>query len=156
MMNVAAVLTIISFVALQRNASIDLTRLFMNESESRYLAKPFETLIQQSMLLALLAGSVIFSLWNAELIGGSAEAEDSKSQVYIVCECSIVICVVWLISGGLVLRKAQQTIRRWREVEETATDVDYLRLKEQQYERLYYQVSRNPMLEMPMELIDEL
>ena len=44
-MNVAAVLTIISFVALQRNASIDLTRLFMSESESRYLAKPFETLI---------------------------------------------------------------------------------------------------------------
>ena len=154
MMNVAAVLTIISFVALQRNASIDLTRLFMSESESRYLAKPFETLIQQCMLLALLAGSVIFSLWNAEMIGNAAE--DSKSQVYIVCECSIVICVVWLIAGGLVLRKAQQTIRRWREVEETATDVDYLRLKEQQYERLYYQVSRNPLLEMPMELIDEL
>ena len=44
-MNVAAVLTIISFVAIQRNASIDLTKLFMQESESRYLAKPFETLI---------------------------------------------------------------------------------------------------------------
>ena len=41
-------------------------------------------------------------------------------------------------------------------MEETATDTDYLKLKEQQYERLYYQVSRNPQMDIPIELIEEL
>ena len=63
---------------------------------------------------------------------------------------------VWLVAGAVVLRKAKYQIRRWREIEETATDVAYLKLKEQQYERLYYQKSRNPQLELPAEMIDEL
>lgn len=41
-------------------------------------------------------------------------------------------------------------------MEQTATDTDYLKLKEQQYERIYYQVSRNPQMDIPIELIDEL
>ena len=64
-MNVASVLIIVCFVALQRNASIDLSKLFINEEQRKYLSRPFETLIHQSVLLALLAGSVVFSLWNA-------------------------------------------------------------------------------------------
>lgn len=102
LMNVAAVLALVSFVALQRNTSIDMAQAFMSPDESRFLTKPFETLCQQSILLALLAGSVIFSLWNAELLDPS-----SNSQVYIACECSIVICLLWLAAGGLLLRKAQ-------------------------------------------------
>lgn len=43
-MNVAAVLALVSFVALQRNASIDLAQTFMSPDESRFLSKPFETL----------------------------------------------------------------------------------------------------------------
>ena len=64
--------------------------------------------------------------------------------------------IVWLVAGAIVLRKAKYQIRRWREIEETATDIAYLKLKEQQYERLYYQKSRNPQLELPTEMIDEL
>lgn len=44
-MNVASVLTIVSFVALQRNSSIDLAKLFIREEQRRYLSKPFGTLI---------------------------------------------------------------------------------------------------------------
>ena len=67
-MNVAAVLVIVSFVALQRNSAIDLARIFLQGEESRFLKKPFDTLLQQSVLVAVLAGSVIFSLWNAEIL----------------------------------------------------------------------------------------
>ena len=74
----------------------------MMGEESRFLAKPFETLCQQSILLTLLACSVTFSLWNAELL----DPQKSKTEVYIACECSIVICMLWLLAGGLVLRKA--------------------------------------------------
>ena len=66
------------------------------------------------------------------------------TSIYIASECSMLITVCWLASGALVLRKAQHQIESWRQMEETATDTDYLKLKEQQYERLYYQVSRNP------------
>ena len=41
-------------------------------------------------------------------------------------------------------------------MEENATNGDYLKAKEEQYERLYYQLSRNPNMEIPSKLIDEM
>ena len=60
------------------------------------------------------------------------------TSLYIACECSIIITICWLASGGLVLRQAQRQIKTWRTIEEGATDLDNIKLKEQQYERLYY------------------
>ena len=50
--------------------------------------------------------------------------------MYIASECSIVVLICWLVSGGLLLRSAQNQICEWRVFEETATDVDYIQLKE--------------------------
>lgn len=80
-MNVAAVISILCFVALQRNKSIDLSAFFIREN---HLKGAFDTMCQQSVLLSLFSASVILSLWNMELL---VEA----TSVYIAFECSIII-----------------------------------------------------------------
>lgn len=88
------------------------------------------------MLLALLVGSVIFSLWNVGLL--AASPENSNKEVNIAAECGIAVCFIWMAAGGLLLRRAQDQIARWRKIEDTATDVKYLEIKQKEYERLYY------------------
>jgi hypothetical protein len=145
-MNVSALLFIMIGVALQRNKKIDLPSMFVSEAA---LKPAFETLCQQSLILALFCGAVILTMWNLELL---VEA----TSIYVACECSILVLLCWLAQGGLLLRRAEQQIIQWRSYEETATDLDYLKLKEQQYERLYYQKSRNPGMPIPSEMINEM
>lgn len=133
-MNVAAVVAIISFVALQRNKSMELASFFIEEES---LKVAFTTLCSQSVLLTAFSASIILSLWNMEMLV-------ETTSLYIACECSLIITICWLLSGALVLRKAERQIKNWRSIEEGATDLENIKLKEQQYERLYYQVSRNP------------
>ena len=95
-MNISAVLAIICFVAVHRNKSTDLSSFFIKEKN---LKEAFDTLISYSALLAAFAGTVIFSLWNMELL-------TEANSVYVTFECSIVIVLCWLISGGLLLHKA--------------------------------------------------
>jgi hypothetical protein len=47
-------------------------------------------------------------------------------------------------------------MQKWRSLEENATDSGYLKRKEEQYERLYYRMSRNPEMSVPQELIEEM
>lgn len=145
-MNVSALVAILGFVALQRNKSFSLASYFLTE---KHLQGAFDTLCFQSLLLGAFSASVVLSLWNMELLTETA-------SLYLACECSLVITACWLVSGVLLLRRAQAHVEQLRSVEETATDADYLKLKEQQYERLYYQVTRNPKMELPAQLISEL
>ena len=145
-MNVAAVLAILGFVAIQRNKSVDLAKMLVSEP---HLRTAFDTLCQQSMILSLFTGSLVFSMWHMSLL------EDTTS-VYIACECSMAIVVFWLASGGLLLRKAQLQMRQWRGLEQAATNSDVLKLKEAEYERLYYQMQRDPQMALPHELISEM
>ena len=95
-MNVSAVLAIISFVAVHRNKSIDLAGMFLQEG---HLKEAFDTLLSQSLLLVLFAGSIVLSLWNFEVL-------PDTTSVYIACEASLLIVLCWLASGALILRKA--------------------------------------------------
>ena len=95
-MNVSAVLAIISFVAVHRNKSIDLAGMFLQEG---HLKEAFDTLLSQSLLLVLFAGSIILSLWNFEVL-------PDTTSVYLASEASLLIVLCWLASGALILRKA--------------------------------------------------
>jgi hypothetical protein len=61
----------------------------------------------------------------------------------------------WFICGILIIRKAQHEIQKWRSLEENACDAEYLKMKSQQYEKLYYTLSKNPDHEIPKDLISE-
>ncbi len=92
---------------------------------------------------------MILTLWNVELL-------TDATSIYIASECSIVIVLCWLVGGALLLRKGQAQMQKWRSLEENATDSGYLKRKEEQYERLYYRMSRNPEMAVPKELIEEM
>lgn len=47
-------------------------------------------------------------------------------------------------------------MQKWKNLEENATDSGYLKRKEEQYERIYYRMSRNPEMAPPKELVDEM
>lgn len=47
-------------------------------------------------------------------------------------------------------------MQKWKNLEENATDSGYLKRKEEQYERIYYRMSRNPEMAPPKELVEEM
>lgn len=67
--------------------------------------------------------ATILTMWNLELLVSTA-------SIYMASEFSIVLLLCWMVQGGLLLKHAGQQIATWRLYEETATDIDYLKLKE--------------------------
>ena len=144
-MKISGVLAILAFVALHQNKMIDLVGILGIDSN---LKNAFETLLLQTFLIGLFSGSIILSLWNFELLA-------TPNAIYAACECNIVVMACWMVGGLLILRQAQRQIQKWKNLEENATNTDYIKLKEQQYERFYYQMGRNPNIDLPVELINE-
>lgn len=75
------------------------------------------------MILVVFCASMILTMWNFELLTTAA-------SLYMASECSIVLVLCWLVQGVLLLRQTDQQVATWRKYEETATDLDYLKLKE--------------------------
>ena len=119
-MKISGVLAILAFVALHQNKVIDFVRIF---GINRHLKNAFDTLLLQTFLIGLFAGSIILSLWNFELLA-------KQDAVYAACECNIVVMACWMLGGLLILRQAQRQIDKWRHLEENATNTDYIKLKE--------------------------
>ena len=90
---------------------------------NRHLKNAFDPLLLQTFLIGLFAGSIILSLWNFELLA-------TPNAVYTACECNFVVMACWMVGGLLILRQAQRQIQKWRNLEENATNTDYIKLKE--------------------------
>ena len=103
-----------------RNKKIDLPSLFISEA---HLRPAFDSLINQGMVLVTFCAALILTMWNFELL-------TTVSSLYMASECTIVLFVCWLAQGVFLLSQADQKLAQWREYEETATDADYLKLKE--------------------------
>ena len=99
-------------------------------------------------MLGFLAIALIYSFHQMGYIQG-------KTQVYHGIECSILIVLAWLICGIMIIKQAQKSIQNWRKLEENACDSEYLKMKAQQYEKLYYTLSKNQDYDIPMDLIQE-
>ena len=127
-MNASALLFILAAVGIQRSKKFNISSVLIGE---KHLRPAFETLIYQSIVLAFFCASIILTMWNFELL-------TTMSSIYIASESSILLIFCWIVQGSLLLREAEKQVIVWRYYEETATDTEYLKLKEQQYERLYY------------------
>ena len=95
--NMSFVLALLTFVALQRNASVDLASLFLKEVGLR---EAFQALCTQSILLAMTSGGVVLLLHQMELL-------PDVNCLHVAIECAFLIVLCWLASGALTLRKTQ-------------------------------------------------
>ena len=75
------------------------------------------------MVLVIFCAALILTLWNFEFL-------TTVASLYMASECTIVLFVCWLAQGIFLLTQAEQQMTKWRDYEETATDADYLKLKE--------------------------
>ena len=73
--------------------------------------------------------------------------------------CAGLVILIQFCGGIILLRQSESQMEEWERLEEHACNSAYLKQKEEQYEKLYYQMSkmRDPSKELiPQDLIKEL
>lgn len=126
--------------------TIDYAEFFVSEP----VLKPcVNSLIIQTILFASLvfALSVIFQ--KTELVSNESTARGALSA-------GIFFVIVWFMVGIMTLKKAAKQIQMWDEIERIALDVDSLKVKKQQYEKLFYNINTYGYDKIPESLIREL
>ena len=90
----------------------------------------------QTIILTALSASVIFSLHRLNIIA-------DWYSVTLAGHVCLLIIGYQLWSGYCLVAHTARQIEAWRKYEENVINYDYLKLKKQQYEKLYYQLFLN-------------
>lgn len=64
--------------------------------------------------------------------------------------------IFWFYVGAIIIRSTASKLKHWYEIEKNVLDVDYLKAKKLQYEKLYYNLGSCSFGKIPENLIREL
>ena len=136
----------ISLIGVFQFRKVDFAELVVSED----VLKPcVNSLVVQTLLFLSLVCVLSGIFQKAELVTDDSTARGALSA-------GIFFVLVWFMIGIMTLRKAAQQIQIWNEIERIALDVDSLKGKKLQYEKLFYNINTYGYDKIPENLICEL
>lgn len=136
----------VGIIAAFQLRKVDFARIITTEEA----LKPCVTsLITQTVLFAALVVCLTGIFQKSGLILDEQHARGALSS-------GIFFVLVWFTIGVLHISQTASQLRKWQEIERSVLDVDYLKARKLQYEKLFYNLSTCGIEAVPESLIREL